>query len=63
MLNIVSFLNRITSFVRNKFLNSKTEKDISHIVGFGSAAWNLIMFIYESDWNALSINKYNRTFC
>jgi len=59
----VSSLNRITSFVRNRFLNSKTEKDISHIAGFGSAAWNLIMSIYKSGWNALSINKHNRTFC
>jgi len=33
--NITISLNRIASFVRNRFLSGKMEKDIPHIVGFG----------------------------
>jgi len=33
--NITMSLNRIVSFVRNRFLNGKMEKDIPHIAGFG----------------------------
>ena len=40
--NITTSLHRITSFIRNRFLNRKTEKDILHITGFGHTAWNLI---------------------
>jgi len=45
--NISSLLYRIILFVRNKFLNGKTEKNIFHIAGFGYTACNLISSIYE----------------
>ena len=35
--NIATSLSRITSFVRNRFLDIKIEKDILHIAGFGYA--------------------------
>ena len=47
--NIATSLNRIASFVRNRFQDGKPEKDILHIAGFGYAAWNLISSIYESE--------------
>jgi len=40
--NITTSLYKITSFMKNRLLNRKTEKDIPHIVGFGYAAWDLI---------------------
>jgi len=60
--NITTSLHRIASFIKNRLLNRKTEKDISHIVGFGYAAWDLISFIYELGWDVLTANKNNRTF-
>jgi len=43
--NIIISLNRIASFVRNRFLDRKKEKDIAE---FGYATWNLILSIYKS---------------
>jgi len=36
--NILSLLHKITLFIRNRFLNGKTEKNILQIIGFGYAA-------------------------
>ena len=57
--NIIISLNRIASFVRNRFLDRKKEKDIAE---FGYATWNLILSIYKSGWDSLTANDNNRTF-
>ena len=60
--NIATSLHKITSFVRNIFLDRKTEKDIPYITSVGYTAWDLISSIYESGWNELT-DKNNKTFC
>jgi len=55
-------LYRITLFVRNKFFNGQTEKDISHIAGFGYAICNFISSIYKLEWDTLTANNNNNSF-
>ena len=60
--NIATLLHRISFFIRNKNLNSKTEKNTLHITRFGQIAWNLISFIYKAEWDKLMVNSNNKTF-
>ena len=43
--NITTLLHRISIFIRDRCLNSRSKKDIPAI----KAAWNLIASIYKSD--------------
>ena len=61
-INISSLLYRIILFVRNKFLNGKTEKNIFYIAGFGYAVCDLISSIYELGWDILTANDNNNSF-
>jgi len=54
-------LLRIATFVRQRHLGDKSDKDISQIANFGHATWDLISAIYEAGWNKLSINNNNRS--
>jgi len=45
--NISISLYKISSFIRNKGFNGRTEKNIPYILDFDQAAWDLILFIYK----------------
>jgi len=60
--NITTLLHRIGFFISNRNLNSKTEKNILHILEVGQAAWDLISFIYKVGWDKLTVVSNNMTF-
>jgi len=60
--NVTTSLYRIGFFIRNRNFNDRTKKDISYILEFVQAAWNLILFIYKAEWDIPTVNGNNKTF-
>jgi len=59
--NISTLLFKMANFIRNRVFLGQTEKNIPAIVGFGQAAWNLILSIYKLEWKNLKTNNNNRS--
>lgn len=51
-----------SSFIRQRKLDSKIDSDILQIAECGYAAWDFILFFYESGWNILTANKEKNSF-
>jgi len=49
------------AFVRQQKLEDKTADNILQIVEFDFVAWDILLAIYESDWDKLVVSK-NKTF-
>ena len=60
--NISTLLYSIGFFIKNRELDSKTKKNISHIVGFDQVAWVLISSINNVGWDKLIVSNCNIAF-
>ena len=60
--NIICSLLRITSFIKQRPLGNRSDKNISQIIEFGFAVWKFINTIYKSGWDKLTTNNKEITF-
>jgi len=60
--NIACFLYRITFFIRQRSLDDKNANNILQIAEFRYISWNFISFIYELEYDKLTVHKNNKSF-
>ena len=60
--NIACSLQRIATFIKQRFLGDKNGQDIPQISKFSFAAWELIFSIYYSGWDKLTADNNSKTF-
>ena len=57
--NIICFLFRIISFIKQRRLEDKIAKDISQISKFGYIVWEFLSAIYKAEQDKLTADKNN----
>jgi len=60
--NIDISLLCIAYFIRSRKVNTSAINNIKKLKGFGNAAFNFVLSIYEANWDTIYTNDYNNFF-
>jgi len=52
----------MTTYIKNKKIETSKSNDIKNFEGIGKAAWELISSIYEAGWDFLVTDNHKNTF-
>jgi len=52
----------MANFIQNRGVDRNKINNVTQLQGFGQVAWEFILSIYKSEWDALTTNNNNRMF-
>ena len=61
-MNISTLLLCMANFIQNRGVDRNKINNVTQLQGFGQVAWEFILSIYKSEWDALTTNNNNRMF-